>query len=189
MASANAPPPETWAYRKAKQPVPLGRPSFTPDALRVKLRRTVIRERRKATRVQLPEAVRATVDGVPVRVLELSPVNARVEHEQRFPLQSPQLRLEWNRSEIHLPFRIMRWQIVSRSESEPLYHSGIEFIALDPTAQGLVASILQWARQSASAVAQRAESSARKSEDAATLEDTWTRGVQRLRSDPDDDLS
>ncbi len=152
--------------------------------------RYVIREQRKATRVPLPEAVRATVDDVPVRVLELSPVNARLEHEQRFPLQSPHLRLEWNRSEINLPFRVMRSQIVSRSESGPLYHSGVEFIALDPTAQGLIASILQWARQSASALARpTGDSPTRKSDDAGKLEDTWTRGVHRLRSDPDDDLS
>ncbi|MGZ5434248.1 MAG: PilZ domain-containing protein, partial [Thermoanaerobaculia bacterium] len=100
------------------------------------------RERRKATRVPLPEAVRATVDDVPVRVLDLSTVNARVEHEQRFPLQSPRLRLEWHRSEIQLPFRVMRSQIVARKESGLVYHSGIEFIALDPLAEGLIASIL-----------------------------------------------
>lgn len=140
------------------------------------------RERRKATRVPLPEAVRATVDGVPVRVLDLSTVNARVEHEQRFPLQSPRLRLEWNRSEVHLPFRVMRSQIVARTESGLVYQSGIELVALDPLAQGLVASILQWAEQSASRPA-------RTSAPSEPMEDTWTRQVQFLRVDLGDDLS
>lgn len=139
------------------------------------------RERRKATRVPLPEAVRATVDDVPVRVLDLSTVNARVEHEQRFPLQSPRLRLEWHRSEIHLPFRVMRSQIVARKESGLVYHSGIEFIGLDPLAEGLIASILQWAEQSASR-------SARPPAASEQLEDTWTRQVQFLRADLGDDL-
>ena len=83
-----------------------------------------------------------------MRVLELSPVNARLEHEQRFPMESPHLRLEWNRSEINLPFRVMRSQTVSRPEADPVLHSGIEFLPLDPVAAGLIASILRWAEQS-----------------------------------------
>jgi hypothetical protein len=92
--------------------------------------------------------VKATVDGVPVRVLDLSTMNARLEHEQPFPFEDPSLRLEWNRSEILLPFRVMRSEIVAHSMSGPIHHSGIDFIALDPLAVGLIASILQWAQQS-----------------------------------------
>ena len=94
--------------------------------------------------------MKATVGDVPVRVLDLSTLDARLEHEQRFPLESPELRLEWNRSEIRLPFRVMRSQLVSEPDASPVHHSGIEFVALDPVAAGLIASILQWAAQSTS---------------------------------------
>lgn len=118
-----------------------------------------------------------------MRVLDLSTVNARVEHEQRFPLQSPRLRLEWHRSEMTFPFRVMRSQIVSRTETGLVYHSGIEFIALDRVAEGLIASILQWAEQAAARLAQQPAPAV-----SSSLEDTWTRQVQFLRPDLGDDL-
>jgi len=110
----------------------------------------VYRPQRKTARVALPQAVRATVGDVPVRVVDLSTMNARLEHEQPFPSDRPTLRLEWNRSEIQLPFRVMRSEIVSRSKTGVVHHSGVDFIALDAVAVGLIASILLWAQQSAS---------------------------------------
>lgn len=137
-------------------------------------------ERRKAARLALPETVRATVADVPVGILELSTIGARIEHHQRFPLQGPVLRLQWNRSEVLLPFRAMRSQIVARREADLIYHSGIEFVNLDREKQGVIASILQWAAQSAVRIEPA------KPAPPATMDDTWTRQIQFLRTDPED---
>jgi hypothetical protein len=115
-------------------------------------------ERRRAPRVALPEAVDATVNEVPVRLIELSAIGARIEHERRFPLENPELRLEWREATVTLPIRVVRSEVVGS-----VYRTGIEFITLHP----VIASIASWAGLELSQAlgASRA---------AVAGEDTWT---------------
>lgn len=147
----------------------------------------MIHDRRRAPRTALPDALQATVNDVPVRLLELSRIGARIEHDQRFPLQSPHLRLEWEGAAVTLPIRVRRSEIVARGESGLIYQSGIE---LDESAdrEGLIAAILRWAEEPASASPPAPVPPAPVPRPSAALEDTWTREVHFLRSDVDDEL-
>jgi hypothetical protein len=121
-------------------------------------------ERRRAPRVALPEAVDATVNDVPVRLLELSAIGARIEHERRFPLEDAELRLEWREATVTLPIRVVRSEIVAS-----VYSTGIEFVALHPVVDRVIASIASWAGLDLS---QRLVPSAANGSPAG--EDTWT---------------
>lgn len=80
------------------------------------------------------------MNGVPVRLVELSAIGARIEHERRFPLENPELRLEWREATVTLPIRVVRSEIVSSQ-----YSTGIELIALHPVVDRVIASIASWA--------------------------------------------
>lgn len=142
-------------------------------------------ERRKATRFPLPDALKATVDDVPVRLLELSTMNARIEHELRFALQSPRLGLEWQGTKINLPLRIMRSEIVARSGSALIYQTGVQFTAPDAEAEKVIASILAWA---ANPPGDRPAPAPLPPPGRPPMDDTWTRQVQFLRLDLEDEL-
>lgn len=151
----------------------------------------MIHERRRASRTALPDALEATVNDVPVRLLELSAIGARIEHDQRFPLQSPQLRLQWQGMAVTLPIRVRRSQIVAQGASGLIYQSGIELdTSTSAEATEMIAAILRWAEEPAPA--SRATPPAppvpATPPAARSLDDTWTRQVDFLRSDVDDDL-
>ncbi len=137
----------------------------------------VTEERRRAARVALPEAVHATVNDVPVRVLDLSALGARLEHERRFALDAPELRLEWRAATVTLAIRAVRSEIVTDGASAPRYRTGIEFAALHPVVDRVIASIASWAELELS----KAPPAAKPAPAAPTGEDTWTR---RIRSAP-----
>ena len=147
----------------------------------------MIHDRRRAPRTALPDALQATVNDVPVRLLELSRIGARIEHDQRFPLQFPQLRLQWEGAAVTLPIRVRRSEIVARGEAGLIYQSGIE---LEPNAEAeeMIGAILRWAEEPAAAAPPTPVPPAPVSRPAASLDDTWTRQVHFLRSDVDDDL-
>ena len=130
-------------------------------------------ERRRAARIVLPEAVQATVSGVPVRVLDLSSLGARLQHERRFPLDDPELRLEWREAAVTLAVRVVRSVVIADGESR-MYSTGIEFAALHPAVDRVIASIASWAELELS----KGMTSVAAEPDAATGEDTWTRTVQ-----------
>lgn len=82
-------------------------------------------ERRKYGRIQLREKLPATVDGVPVRVIEVSVTGARLAHEQRFPRAATNtLRLEWRGQTIRLQCEAIRSMLVRPNE----YQSGVHFV-------------------------------------------------------------
>jgi hypothetical protein len=134
-------------------------------------RPTVIEERRRAARIVLPEVVHATVSGVPVRVLDLSTLGARLQHERRFPLDAPELRLEWREAAVTLAIRAVRSELIADGESRA-YCTGIEFAAQHPAVDRVIASIASWAELELS----RGSSAAAES-GAPGGEDTWTRRV------------
>jgi len=135
-------------------------------------------ERRRAPRFAAPAGIDASVGGVPVQVLDLSAIGTLIEHEERFSLAAPQLRITWQGSTVTLPVRVARSEIAGRRESRLIYRSGLHFLSSDPEAEGVVASILQHAQPTPPAQQQAAPS----------LDDSWIRRVNFLRNDIDDDL-
>ena len=83
-----------------------------------------------------------TVSGVSARLLELSAVGARIEHEDRIPLNAPQMRISWGGTTITLPVQIARAEIAGRRGSRLIYQSGVHFTAVDVDAKSLIASVL-----------------------------------------------
>ena len=82
-------------------------------------------ERRKYGRIQLTELLPANVDGVPVRVIEVSVSGARLAHESRFPrAASNTLRIAWRAQTIRLQIEAVRSMLVRPGE----YQSGVRFI-------------------------------------------------------------
>jgi hypothetical protein len=130
-------------------------------------------ERRRAGRVVVPEAVHATVNDVPVRVLELSAIGARLQHERRFPLHAPELRLEWREATVTLAIRVVRSEVVAEGESAGVYRTGIQFVAVHPEVDRVIASIASWAELELS----KGPPAAKPAPAGPTGEDTWTRMI------------
>src|SRR5436309_514962 len=100
-------------------------------------------DRRGADRFRVPDGVKAEISGVPVQLLDLSMIGAKVEHEDRFPLTSPQMTIEWEGSRVALPVRVARSEIVGRREGRLLYNTGITIVSTDSVAQGMISAILR----------------------------------------------
>ena len=82
-------------------------------------------ERRKYGRVQLVEPLNATVDGIPVHVVEISVSGARLLHEQRLPRAiTNTLRIIYRGYEIKLKCEAVRSMLVKIGE----YQSGVRFV-------------------------------------------------------------
>lgn len=153
-------------------------------------------ERRGAERFQLPEGIYATVGGLPVRLLELSVIGARIEHEARLPLTAPLLQIAWGEKSATLPVQIARAEIAGRHGSHLIYQSGIRFTGKNAEAESVIASILGWADTTPSqnppaSVAEEMSPAATSSlpHPAApaggrpSLDDSWTRQVRFFKDD------
>lgn len=114
-------------------------------------------ERREAARQVFPDGIAASIAGVNVRIVDLSAIGARIEHDERFPLSAPELRIAWGESEAFLPVKVARSEIIGRRESRLLYATGIRFTAVDATASDVVSSILNWATPASTAEEPRAD--------------------------------
>ncbi len=97
-------------------------------------------EVRRAVRVALPGGVQGQLDGqVPVKVLDLSPLGARLEHAEPL-LPKHQCLLTFALPETN-PLRLPGSIVWSRAhllephsgETKWLYHSGVEFLNVQPT--------------------------------------------------------
>lgn len=102
-------------------------------------------ERRGAERLLLPEGIDATISNVTVRLLELSRIGARVEHEERIPLNAPQLRISWRGATAILGVKIARAEIAGRRGTSLIYRSGVSFTQVPPDGELVIAAILGWA--------------------------------------------
>lgn len=135
-------------------------------------------DRRRASRFEAPAGIDATVSGVPVRLVDLSSVGARVEHEERFPLTSAQLHIIWRGEKASFPIRAARSEIIGRHESRLVYATGIQFVDAEAAAEKVLASILSEAEGGATPAASVERppiSPIRSGEDA--LDDSWIRQV------------
>src|SRR5207244_10671943 len=93
-------------------------------------------DRRGAPRHPVPEDVTAEVSGVAARLLELSLVGAKVEHHDRFPLNSPQLSMTWRGNAATMAVRAARSEIVGRQGARLVYQTGLYFVDLNSIGRG-----------------------------------------------------
>jgi len=98
------------------------------------------RERRKASRSTLPDPLPVRIGSMSGRVVDLSMVGARVEHEEKLTVGSVvDLELQGTR----FKGRVARSEISGRKGGALIYQSGIHFSELDPAVSGMIASILR----------------------------------------------
>jgi len=135
----------------------------------------------------LAEAIETTVNDVPVRVLELSAVGARLEHEQRFPLSEPRLRLRWHDLIVDVAMRIVRSQIIGQREAKLVYETGVTFENAGADAERVIAGITGEGAADETAEAS-VSAKPKEAQPRPVLDDTWTRAVHFLKSDVEDDL-
>ena len=148
-------------------------------------------DRRGAPRHTVPEDVTAQVSGVEVRLLDLSLVGAKVEHHDRFGLSSPQLTMTWRGNMAAVAVRAARSEIVGRQGTRLVYETGLHFVDLNSISRGFISSILN-----AVATGLDAASVPRSSEqppptgvaETKSVEDSWTRQVQLLKQELDEDF-
>ena len=146
-------------------------------------------ERRSAVRSRISQEVSAEVSGVAVRIVELSLVGARIEHEERFPLVGPHLSIRWQGMAVNVALRVVRSEIAGRQESSLIYQTGVQFIDIDSVAQRVIASILRDDDTSGAPPTARPPAAvAAPSPRAPSLDDTWVRQVRLLRDELDDHL-
>lgn len=138
-------------------------------------------ERRAAPRYAVPEGVGAEIGGVSAKLLELSMVGAKIEHFERFPLTAPQLSITWKGQKATVPVRVARSEIVGRRGGKLVYQSGLFILSLDSTNQGLIASILREGHEPEALPVPVPKPPVELGED------TWTRKVQFMRHELDDD--
>lgn len=139
-------------------------------------------ERRAAPRYTVPDGVTAEIGGVSAKLIELSMVGARIEHFDRFPLTAPQLSISWNGQKATVPVRVARSEIVARRGSQLVYQSGLFILSMDSKNQGLIASILREGHEPESLPVPVPKPPVELGED------TWTRKVQFMRHESDDDF-
>ncbi len=145
-------------------------------------------ERRGAVRSRISKDVPADVSGVAVRLVDLSLIGARIEHEERFPLVGPRLSIRWQGTTASVALRVARSEIVGQRASSLVYRSGVQFIDIDSAAQGVIASILRDEASAAPPAARPPAAVAAPARQAPSLDDTWVRQVRMLRDELDDHL-
>ncbi len=146
-------------------------------------------DRRAAPRHSVPSDLVARVGGAEVRIIDLSLVGAKAEHSQRFPLDSPQLRLDWQGHSVTLSVRIARSEIVGRRNEAPIYQTGLHFVNADAAAEGFIAALLREPLPSSRTPGTAQSRTGRNTgEEQRSADDTSTRQARLLPSELDDDL-
>jgi hypothetical protein len=96
-------------------------------------------ERRRYGRIHLAEKFPATVDGIPVHVVEISVTGARLMHEQRFPRAATHnLRIDWHGKIVRLQCEAVRSMLARPGE----YQSGVHFVNTGSASDRLVRELI-----------------------------------------------
>jgi hypothetical protein len=138
-------------------------------------------ERRGAPRYAVPDGVTAEIGGVEGTLIELSMIGAKVEHLDRFPLTAPQLSIGWKGKTATVPVRVARSEIVGRRGARLVCHSGLFIVSMDSTTQGMLSLILREGHEPEPLPVPVPKPPVELGED------TWTRKVQFMRHELDDD--
>lgn len=99
-------------------------------------------ERRAASRHLVPDDLSASINDVKVEILDLSLVGLRVKHDERFALLSPQLTMRWRKQQVSIPVRVIRSEIVGRSQKGLVYETALQILTGDSTADAFLTSVL-----------------------------------------------
>ena len=132
------------------------------------------------SRVGFAVPARSVRSGVAVRLLELSLVGGKVEHQDRFALSAPQLTMTWRGTTMTVAVRAARSEIVGRQAAQLVYHTGLYFVSPDSTTQAFIASILGESGSTplkAPPVPTTAQVASTALTVARTADDSWTRQV------------
>src|SRR3954453_10899998 len=97
------------------------------------------RERRQAERSKLPEPLPVRIGVTAGRLLDLSMIGARVEHEEKLTVGSS---VDLELQGVRFKGRVARSEISGRKGGTLIYQSGIHFPELDAETSGVIASIL-----------------------------------------------
>jgi hypothetical protein len=143
-------------------------------------------DRRDAARQLVPADLVAEIEGLQVRVLDLTRIGARVEHEGRFVLTAPQLRLTWRGTTISMRVQVMRSEIIAKAATGFVYRTGLRINSLDEAAEAFVAEIL--ADPNAKPVETEPLPTPPPPPPPPALDDSWIRQAHFLKQEVEDDL-
>lgn len=102
------------------------------------------RDRRKAERSTLPDPLPVRIGLTTGRVLDLSIIGARVEHEEKLTVGAL---VDLELRGVRFKGRVARSEISGRKGGVLVYQSGVHFPELDPAASGLISSILRGGKE------------------------------------------
>ena len=105
---------------------------------------TMDRERRQAARSKLPEPLPVRIGAMGGRIIDLSSVGARVEHDEKLTVGAVvEIDLQWQGERVRFKGKVARSEISGRKGGALVYQSGIHFPELDANAGGVIAAILR----------------------------------------------
>jgi hypothetical protein len=107
------------------------------------------RERRKADRSTLPDPLPVRVGLTTGRIVDLSMIGARIEHEEKLTVGAI---VDLELQGVRFKGRVARSEISGRKGGVLVYQSGIHFPELDPAVSGTIASILRGGEEPKAAV-------------------------------------
>jgi hypothetical protein len=103
-------------------------------------------ERRGANRANLPEPIRASLSGTEVRIVEVSQIGARVQHDARLSLGSvAKLSFSWRDESVVIPVAIVHSQVTGRNDAGLVYGSGLRFAETTIELTRILDRMLAWA--------------------------------------------
>lgn len=86
-----------------------------------------------------------SVDGCPVRLLDVSPIGARLEHDRQLRADACALRVSGRGTTASIAIRVLRSEVIDRRASHLVYVTFICFADLNQRANEIIASIRQTA--------------------------------------------
>jgi PilZ domain len=98
------------------------------------------RERRKAERSTLPDPLPVRIGSTTGRIVDLSMIGARVEHEEKLTVGAL---VDLELQGVRFKGRVARSEISGRKGGALVYQSGVHFQELDLATSGAIASILR----------------------------------------------
>lgn len=103
-------------------------------------------ERRGANRANLPEPVRASLSGTEVRIVEISHIGARVQHDARLPLGNvAKLAFNWRDESVVAPVSVVHSEVTGRGDAGLLYGSGLRFAETTAELSRILELMAAWA--------------------------------------------
>ncbi len=88
-------------------------------------------------------AVEMSVDGCPVRLLDVSPIGARLEHDRRFRADARALRITGRGTTTSIVVRAIRSEVIDRRASNLVYVTFVRFADPSQRADEIIAALMR----------------------------------------------